>query len=125
MYRKGAVGCRLRRRTSRPPQQLGMSSSSPATSGMSPGAARSAARPPSHFRHEPGGMKLLSSAPGELLIDMGGQATWSLRATDDELVLRLEAPDATGLQDLGPHLAPRTDQTGRRDGLVLHWQPVG
>jgi len=88
-------------------------------------AARYVEQLASHFSHEPGGMKLLSSAPGELLIDLGGQATWSLRATDHELVLRLEAPDATGLQELGPHVATRIEQIGRRDGLVVHWQPVG
>jgi hypothetical protein len=86
-------------------------------------AARYVEQLSSHFGHEPGGMKVLSSAPGELLIDLG-EATWSIRAVDDELVLRLDAADADHLRATSAHVASRIEQIGRRDGLRVEWQPA-
>lgn len=85
-------------------------------------AARYVEQLSSHFGHEPGGMKVLSSAPGELLIDLG-EATWSIRAVSDELVLRVEADDADRLRETSAHVAERIEQIGRRDGLQVRWQP--
>jgi uncharacterized protein len=86
-------------------------------------AARYVEQLSSHFGHQPGGMKVLSSAPGELLIDLG-EATWSIRAVDDELVLRLDAADADHLRETSAHVASRIEQIGRRDGLRVEWQPA-
>ena len=78
----------------------------------------------SHFAHQPGGMKLLASDPGELLIDLGAGATWSLRAEPTDLILRIEAPDTAQLRDLSDRVAGRIEQIGRRDGLQVHWLPA-
>jgi hypothetical protein len=74
-----------------------------------------------HFGHQPGGMRLLASSPEELVIDLGG-ATWRIRAEDAGLALRVEA-EAGRLDEVSAHVAERIEQIGRRDGLVVHWQP--
>jgi hypothetical protein len=86
-------------------------------------AARYVEQLGSHFGHEPGGMTVLASGPGELVIDLGG-ATWSLRAAEDELVLRVEADDAGVLDAMSARVAGRIEQIGRRDGLRVQWQPM-
>jgi len=74
----------------------------------------------SHLGHGPGGLKVLSSSPDELVVDLG-DATWSIRATPDELFLRLES---TGnLQEQSTRVAGRIEQLGRRDNLQVHWHP--
>jgi len=87
-----------------------------------PRAARYVERLTSHFAHQPGGMKVLASAPGELLVDLGG-ATWSTRAAQDKLILRVDADDADTLRDLTAHVAGRIEQIGRCDNLEVHWRP--
>jgi uncharacterized protein len=78
----------------------------------------------SHFGHQPGGMKVLASAPGELVIDLGA-ATWTLRATADALVLSVEADDDDVLEGMSARVAGRIEQIGRRDGLEVRWHPRG
>ena len=84
-------------------------------------AARYLEQLTSHFAHQPGGMKILSSAPDELLIDLG-RATWLSRAEPDQLILQVEAADAALLGEFSAHVATRIEQIGRRDGLQVHWQ---
>jgi uncharacterized protein len=76
----------------------------------------------SHFAHQPGGMKLVSSEPGELVIDLG-EATWRIRAEQDGLVLRVEA-DPARLDEVSAHVGERIEQIGRRDDLSVSWQPA-
>lgn len=85
-------------------------------------AARYVEQLSSHFGHEPGGMKVLASEPGQLVVDLGG-ATWSLRADPAGLTLRVESADASLLTRLSARVAERIEQIGRRDGLTVHWQP--
>ena len=91
-----------------------------------PRAARYVEQLTSHLAHQPGGMKVLASSPGELVIDLG-EATWTIRSGPDELILQVEAADATRLGELSAHVAARIEQIGRRDGLQVHWQakPAG
>lgn len=86
-----------------------------------PRAARYVEQLTSHFAHQPGGMKVLAGAPGELLVDLGG-GTWSTRATQDKLILHVEAEDPDHLRNLTAHVAERIEQIGRRDNLQVHWQ---
>ena len=88
-----------------------------------PRAARYVEQLTSHFGHQPGGMKVLSSAPGELLIDLG-EATWSIRALENELVLQVHADDPDHLRETSTHVAQRIEQIGRRDDLHVNWQPA-
>jgi hypothetical protein len=83
-------------------------------------AARYLEQLSSHFAHEPGGMKVLMSNPGELVVDLGG-ATWSLRAEPDRLALRVEADDPSLLSRLGARVTERIEQIGRRDNLQIRW----
>ena len=50
------------------------------------------------------------------------QLTWSTRATQDKLILHVEAEDPDHLRDLTTHVAERIEQIGRRDNLQVHWQ---
>jgi hypothetical protein len=84
-------------------------------------AARYVEQLGSHFGHEPGGMKVLASTPGELVVDLGG-ATWTLRADPAGLTLRVEAADAGLLSQFSARVAERIEQIGRRDGLQVRWQ---
>ena len=77
----------------------------------------------SHFAHQPGGMTLVSSEPGELVIDLG-EATWRIRAEPDGLVLRVEA-DPARLDEVSAHVGERIEQIGRRDSLQVVWKSVG
>jgi hypothetical protein len=86
-------------------------------------AARYVEQLGSHFGHGPGGMKVLSRAPGELVVDLGG-ATWTLRADPSGLALRVEAADAGLLSQFSARVGERVEQIGRRDGLVVRWQPA-
>ncbi|MEU4289373.1 DUF2218 domain-containing protein [Kribbella sp. NPDC026596] len=86
-----------------------------------PRAARYVEQLSSHFGHQPGGMKVLSSAPGELLIDLG-EATWSIRALENELVLQVHADDPDHLRETSAHVGARIEQIGRRDGLQVRWR---
>jgi hypothetical protein len=74
-----------------------------------------------HFAHEPGGMRVLSQSPGELVVDLGG-ASWRTRAEQGGLVLRVEAGDAARLDDVSARVKERIEQIGRRDGLQVHWE---
>lgn len=47
---------------------------------------------------------------------------WTLAATADVLVLRIEAEDEDALQRLQTRVAARVEKIGRRDGLHVHWQ---
>jgi len=76
-----------------------------------------------HFAHQPGGMRLLAEAQGELVIDLG-EATWRIVAEPDRLVLTVEAVDAGRLREVSAHVAERVEQIGRRDGLRVQWQPA-
>ena len=87
-----------------------------------PRAARYVEQLTSHFGHQPGGMKVLASSPGELVIDLG-EGTWTIRSAADELILQVEAADAARLDELSAHVAQRIEQIGRRDGLQVHWRP--
>ncbi len=86
-------------------------------------AARYVEQLSKHFGHQPGGMRLLEDGPGGLLIDLGA-ATWRIQAGEDQLVLRIEAEDVERLGEASAHVAERIEQIGRRDGLVVRWQPV-
>jgi hypothetical protein len=86
-------------------------------------AARYVEQLSSHFAHQPGGMRLLAEAPGELLIDLG-PATWRIVAEQDRLVLTVEAADADQLREVSAHVAERVEQIGRRDDLRVRWQPA-
>jgi uncharacterized protein len=83
-------------------------------------AARYVSQLAGHFTHQPGGMTIVSSTPDELLIDLG-QATWSLHATPEALVMRLEGDNLGGVS---AKVAGRIEQLGRRDGLHVQWQPL-
>jgi hypothetical protein len=77
-----------------------------------------------HFAHRPGGMTARSDDDGQLLIDLGG-GTCRMQAEPDRLALRVEGPDAASLDAIKRKVAERVEQIGRRDGLVVHWQPGG
>ncbi|TCC09882.1 DUF2218 domain-containing protein [Kribbella soli] len=77
----------------------------------------------SHMAHGPGGLKVLSTSDDELVVDLG-TATWSVRATPEELVLRLEAADAGELEQQSTRVAERVEQIARRDGLQVTWSPA-
>jgi hypothetical protein len=47
---------------------------------------------------------------------------WTLEATEDALVLRVEADNEEALQRLQAGVAARVEKIGRRDGLQVHWQ---
>lgn len=86
-----------------------------------PRAARYLGQLASHLGHGPGGLKVLSSTPDELVVDLG-DATWSIRATPDELFLLLEAAD--NLEAQSARVAQRIEQLGRRDALHVEWHPA-
>ncbi|HEY3556957.1 MAG TPA: DUF2218 domain-containing protein [Kribbella sp.] len=75
----------------------------------------------SHLSHGPGGLKVLSTTGDELVIDLG-TATWTIRATPDELLLRVEADDAAELTRQSARVADRIEQIARRDALQVTWQ---
>jgi hypothetical protein len=77
----------------------------------------------SHLSHGPGGLKVLSTSDDELVVDLG-TATWSIRATPEDLVLRLEAPDSAELEQQSARVAHRVEQIARRDGLRVTWTPA-
>ena len=74
----------------------------------------------SHLSHGPGGLTVLSTSADELVVDLGS-ATWTIRATAEELVLRVEAEDAGELEQQSARVAHRVEQIGRRDGLRVVW----
>ncbi|TDW19591.1 DUF2218 domain-containing protein [Kribbella kalugense] len=84
-------------------------------------AARYVEQLGSHFGHGPGGMKVLASAPGELVVDLGG-ATWTLRSEPTRLELRVEADDPGVLRQFSERVTERIEKLGRRDHLKVHWQ---
>ena len=86
-----------------------------------PRAARYLNQLTSHLGHGPGGLKVLSSSPDELVVDLG-DATWLIRAAPDELFLRLDG--AGTLQEQSAHVAQRIEQLGRRDALQVEWHPT-
>lgn len=75
-----------------------------------------------HFAHQPGGIQARYDADGRLLVDFGG-ATCSMHATVDGLVLRAESAQPEDLGRLQRRLTDRLEQVGRRDGLVVRWNP--
>jgi hypothetical protein len=83
-------------------------------------AARFVERLGAHFGHQPGGMKVVSKAPGELVVDLGG-ATWTLRAEQTRLELRVEADDPGVLRQFSARVTERIEKLGRRDNLQVHW----
>ncbi|MEU4198169.1 DUF2218 domain-containing protein [Kribbella sp. NPDC026611] len=76
----------------------------------------------SHLGHGPGGLTVVSSAADNLVVDLG-QATWTIRATPAELVLRLEAGDSDTLAEQAARVAQRIETLGRRDALKVDWLP--
>jgi hypothetical protein len=76
-----------------------------------------------HFGHRPGGMTARSDGDGQLLIDLGG-GTCRMRAEPGRLALRVEGPDPAGLDAIKRKVAGRVEQIGRREGLVVRWQPA-
>jgi hypothetical protein len=76
-----------------------------------------------HFAHQPGGITAQSGDDGQLLIDVGG-GTCRMRAEPRGLALRVEAPDTERLDAITRKVAARVEQVGRRDGLVVRWQPA-
>ncbi|MEV5963928.1 DUF2218 domain-containing protein [Kribbella sp. NPDC051952] len=83
-------------------------------------AARYLSQLAGHFTHQPGGMTIVSSTSDELHIDLLGQATWSLHATPEALVMRLQGENLSGMS---AKVAGRIEQLGRRDGLRVQWRP--
>ena len=77
----------------------------------------------SHLSHGPGGLKVLSTTEDELVIDLGA-ATWTIRATSKELLLRVEADNAAELTQQSARVADRIEQIARRDALQVTWQPT-
>lgn len=77
----------------------------------------------SHLSHGPGGLKVLSTSADELVIDLG-TATWTVRTTPAELVLRVDAADAATLDQQSARVGHRVEQIARRDGLQVTWQPT-
>lgn len=57
---------------------------------------------------------------GVLTFDAG---SCTLDATEDELVVRVLAADAAGLQSIKDALVRRLETIGRRDHLVVRWSP--
>jgi hypothetical protein len=49
---------------------------------------------------------------------------WNLEATENALVLRVEADNEEALQRLQTGIAARVEKIGRRDGLQVHWQQM-
>ena len=77
----------------------------------------------SHLSHGPGGLTVLSTSEDALVVDLG-TATWTIRATPDELVLRVEAADAGELDQQSARVAHRVEQIARRDELQVIWTPA-
>jgi hypothetical protein len=88
-----------------------------------PRAERYLAQLTSHLSHGPGGLTVLSTSAGELVVDLGA-ATWSVRATPEELVLRIEALDAAELEQQSIRVTQRVEQIARRDALRVTWTPA-
>ncbi|WP_432879724.1 DUF2218 domain-containing protein [Kribbella sp. CA-245084] len=88
-----------------------------------PRADRYLAQLTSHMGHGPGGLKILSTSADELVIDLG-PATWSIRATAGQLILRVQADDPTDLEQQSARVAHRVEQIARRDGLQITWRPA-
>ncbi|GAA1582918.1 DUF2218 domain-containing protein [Kribbella karoonensis] len=76
----------------------------------------------SHLGHGPGGLRVLSECPDELVVDLGA-ATWTIRSTPEQLMLHLEADDPVALEEQSNRVAHRVEQLGRRDDLRVSWQP--
>jgi hypothetical protein len=76
----------------------------------------------SHFAHQPGGIQAQLDGDGRLVIDFG-DATCSMRATVDGLLLHAEAARPEELGQLQRRLADRIEQIGRRDGIAVLWSP--
>jgi hypothetical protein len=76
-----------------------------------------------HFAHQPGGITAQSGDDGQLIIDVGG-GTCRMRAEPRGLALRVEARDTERLDAITRKVAERVEQVGRREGLVVRWQPA-
>ncbi|MFF0344012.1 DUF2218 domain-containing protein [Kribbella sp. NPDC004875] len=88
-----------------------------------PRADRYLAQLTSHLSHGPGGLRVVSTSAEKLVVDLG-TATWSVRATSEQLILRVEADDAGALEQQSARVADRVEQIGRRDGLRISWTPA-
>jgi hypothetical protein len=77
----------------------------------------------SHLGHGPGGLQVLSSSDDSLLVDLG-VASWSIRATPTDLVLRLDCDDTDVLAQQAERVGRRIESLGRRDGLQVNWEPT-
>ena len=86
-----------------------------------PRADRYLAQLTSHMGHGPGGLTILSTAEDELVVDLGS-ATWSIRASVGQLILRVEADDPADLEQQSARVAHRIEQIARRDGLQVVWR---
>jgi hypothetical protein len=76
----------------------------------------------SHLAHGPGGLQIVSTSPGQLVVDLG-TATWTIRATPEELLMRVESDNATDLHQQTTRVTHRIEQIARRDALHVNWQP--
>ncbi|MEU8223812.1 DUF2218 domain-containing protein [Kribbella sp. NPDC048915] len=88
-----------------------------------PRADRYLAQLTSHLSHRPGGLQVLAEDADTLVVDLG-PATWTIRATPEALVLRLDADDPQVLEQQSQRVAHRVEQIARRDGLAVTWQPA-
>ncbi len=80
-------------------------------------------------RHRPGGghgaagiprVEQVEQRPGGAVVRFA-EGTWSLEATVDALVLRVEAEDGRALERLTDAISARIAKIGRRDGLCVEW----
>ena len=77
----------------------------------------------SHLSHGPGGLQVVFSSTDQLVVDLG-TATWTIRATPEELVLHLQADDPAELDQQSARVAHRVEQIARRDDLEVVWGPA-
>ncbi|MFD7156289.1 DUF2218 domain-containing protein [Kribbella sp. NPDC059898] len=75
----------------------------------------------SHLSYGPGGLQVLSESADELVVDLG-TATWTIRSTPEQLILRLDASDPGALEQQSTRVAQRIEQLGHRDGLTVRWE---
>src|SRR5712691_5745789 len=91
-------------------------------------------RPRGHGRDAPGGSGHRSESPPEVRhaewSDTDGIVTlnwgqWTMHATPGTLALRAEAASEEDLRRIQDLLTARLEKIGRRDHLVVIWQPAG
>lgn len=63
-----------------------------------------------------------SAASGTVKLDSGG---WTMQAAPGVLRLRAEAADETSLRRIQDMLTTRLEKFGRRERLIVTWQPAG